>query len=83
MGALTKNSSALYRAIREKEAEITERSGPMLDGDALARELGVKDKRTAIRWAQEHDIPAVPVGRRRQYETRLVSQVIVQSRGMI
>ena len=83
MGALTKNNSALYRMIREKAEEITERSGPMLDGPALAKELGVADKRTAVRWAQDHDIPAVPVGRGRRYEARMVAQAIVQSRAMV
>lgn len=82
MGQITKNNSALYRAIREKAEEITARNGPMLDGDTLAKELGVDDKRTAVRWAKEHGVPVNAIGRRRKYEARLVAQAIVQSRDM-
>lgn len=76
-----KNNSALYREIREKADEIVERSGPMLDGAALARELGVSDKRTAARWAELHGVPATPVGRCVRYEARLVARALVQIRG--
>lgn len=82
MGQIVKNSSALYRAIREKAEEIIGRNGPMLDGAALAKELGVQDKRTAARWAEEHGVPVSAIGRARRYEARLVAQAIVQSRGM-
>ena len=82
MGQIVKNSSALYRAIREKAEEIIGRNGPMLDGAALAEELGVQDKRTAARWAEEHGVPVSAIGRARRYEARLVAQAIVQSRGM-
>ena len=82
MGQIVKNSSALYRAVREKAEEIIGRNGPMLDGTALAKELGVQDKRTAARWAEEHGVPVSAIGRARRYEARLVAQAIVQSRGM-
>ena len=80
--SVSKNNSALYREIREKAEEITDRSGPMLDGEALAREIGVSDKRTAAKWAKEHGVPVSAIGRARRYEARLVAQAIVQSRGM-
>lgn len=76
------DNSALYREVRQKTEEIVERSGPMLDKKALARELGVEDKRTAERWAETHGVPVVPVGRYRRYEARLVAKALVQCRGM-
>ena len=81
--SVNKNNSALYREIREKTEEICGRSGPMLDGVALARELGVADKRTAAKWARENGIPPTPVGRGQRYEARLVAQALVQTRGMV
>lgn len=80
--SVSKNNSALYREIREKAEEITDRSGPMLDGEALAREIGVSDKRTAAKWAKEHDVPGTKVGRFIRFEARLVAQALVMARGM-
>lgn len=78
----TKNTPAMYREIRELTEEIVQRWGPMLGRMDLAGELGVSDKRTAIRWARDHEVPGVQVGRRIQYEAKMVARAIVQSRGM-
>ena len=49
----------------------------------LAEELGLKDKRAAQKWAEEHDVPMVEINTTfRGYEVDLVAKAIVQSRGM-
>ncbi len=80
--SVNKNNSALYREIREKAEEITDRNGPMLGEAALAKELGYRDKATAVKWAREHDVPGIRVGRFIRFEARLVAQALVMARGM-
>ena len=79
--AVSKNNSALYREIREKAEEITDRNGPMLGEAALAKELGYRDKATAVKWAREHDVPGIRVGRFIRFEARPVGPARGVGRG--
>ena len=78
------NVSALSKAIAEKRRRLFERQGGIMRPQDLAEELGLKDKRAAQKWAEEHDIPAIRLGpRKRGYETDLVAKALVQSRYMV
>ena len=83
MNQLYKNPSALSIAVREKKRQILERHDgrAMLISEELARELGLKNREAAQKWANERGIPPVPIGRRHGYEVDLVAMAIVQTRG--
>lgn len=82
--ALYGTPGELGKAIREKAKVIFERSGGILTVDALAKELGYKDRRSAMKWAQEHDVPAVRSGPRKVgFEAEMVARAIVQARGIV
>lgn len=77
------NVSALSKAISEKRRRLFERQGGIMRPQDLAEELGLKDKRAAQKWAEEHDVPIVEINSTfRGYEVDLVAKAIVQSRGM-
>lgn len=77
-------TSELNRAIAEKRRLMYERHGGIMSPTDVAREAGYYPKPSAgDRWAEEHDIPAIRMGRRKRgYETDLVAKAIVQGRGM-
>ena len=82
--ALYSTPGELGKAIREKAKVIFERSGGILTPEALAQELGYKDRRSALKWAQEHDVPAVRSGPRKVgFESEMVARAIVQARGQV
>ena len=77
------NVSALSKAIAEKRRRLFGRQGGIMRPQDLAEELGLKDKRAAQKWAEEHDVPMVEINSTfRGYEVDLVAKAIVQSRGM-
>lgn len=74
--------STLYNEIAEKRRTLRSIYGGMMNLTDLTRELGLKDKRVAKAWAQEHGI-GNQVGRFVKFDTDMVAKHIVMGRGMI
>ena len=73
--------AAIYNEIAEKRRTLRGIYGGMMSLSDLAKELGVKDKRSAKAWAMQQGI-GNQIGRFLRFETDQVAKAIVNGRGM-